>query len=98
MAFKLSGCIFFQLPVGHAANSANIRDPFIAKPPGGSASSGIVDHECLVAVGGDLSLVPQFLDGFDAMQDSSSGRPQFNFIDQSKQLDAFAIVSFGWFF
>jgi hypothetical protein len=49
-------------------------------------------------VGGNLSLVPQFLDGFDAMQNSFSGRPQFNFIDQTKQLDAFAIVSFGWFF
>jgi hypothetical protein len=80
------------------ANSANIRDPFIAKPAGSSAVSGIVYHECLVAVGGNLSLIPQFFDGFDTMQNSFTRRPQFNFIDQAKQLDALAIVSFGWFF
>jgi len=49
-------------------------------------------------VGGNLSHVALFLDGFDAMQNSFAGRPQLDLIDQPKQLDAFAIVSFGWFF
>ncbi len=49
-------------------------------------------------MGGNLSLVPLFFNGLDAMQNSFAGWPQFDFIDQPKQLDAFAIISFGWYF
>ena len=49
-------------------------------------------------MGGNLSHVALFLDGFDAMQNSLAGWPQLDFIDQPEQLDAFAIVSLGWFF
>ena len=49
-------------------------------------------------MGGNLGLIPQFLDGFDAVQNSFTGRPKLNFINQPKQFDAFSIVSFGWLF
>ena len=98
MALELRDGVFRQLPFGHTADTAGSLEPLVSQPAGRSTAPRIGDQEGLVAVGSNLSQVPQFLDGFDAMQNSFAGAPQFNFLDQPKQLDAFAIVPFGRFF
>lgn len=67
MAFKLSGRVFFQLPIRNTADSANPLEPLVSEPPGSPAVSGVVDDEGFIAVGGNLGLVSEYFDGFDAM-------------------------------
>lgn len=98
MALELRGRVFFQLPVRYAANAANAFKPFIPEPADGTAISGIIDNEGFIAVRGNFSLVSHPVNGLDTMQDALSRGPQFDFINQSEQLDAFAIKSFCRFF
>jgi hypothetical protein len=97
MALELGGRILLQFPVRYAAHTANVFKPFIAEPAGGPAVSGIVDDEGFIAVRGNFSPVPNFVNGLDAMQYTLAGRPQFDFINQPKKLDPFAIKPFSRF-
>jgi hypothetical protein len=46
----------------------------------------------------NLCLIPHSFNGFDAMQDARSRRPQFYFINKPEKLYPFAIVSFAMLF
>ena len=72
--------------------------PFIAKPASGPAVAGIVDHEGLVAMGGDSGLIADSFNGSNSVQPAAAGRPKFDFVNEPKQFHAFAIVSFSGFF
>ena len=98
MPFELCGGIFFEFPVRYTACATSPFEPFIAKPSCRTAVSGVVDHEGLVAMGRDLGLLTQDVDGFDTVKDTASGRPELYFLDQAEKLDPFAVKSFGWFF
>ena len=72
--------------------------PFIAKPAGGPAVAGIVDHESFVAMGGDSGLIADSFNGSNAVQPAAAGRPKLDFVNEPKQFHAFTIVSFNGFF
>jgi hypothetical protein len=46
----------------------------------------------------NLGLIAHFFNGFDAMQDARSRRPQLNFVKKSEKLYPFAIVPFAMLF
>ena len=46
----------------------------------------------------NLSLIAHFFDGFDAMQDARSRRPQLYFVKKPEKLYPFAIVPFAMLF
>ncbi len=46
----------------------------------------------------NLGLIAHFFNGFDAMQDARSRRPQFYFINKPEKFNTFAIVPFAMFF
>ena len=93
MAFKLGRRILCQFPVGNPADTASPFKPFISEPAGRPAVSGIGDQKRLVAVGCNPGLIACLFDGSNAMQDSFSRRPQFYFVDESKKLDPFSVIS-----
>ncbi len=46
----------------------------------------------------NLGLIAHFFNGFDAMQDARSRRPQFYFFNKPEKLNTFAIVPFAMLF
>ncbi len=88
---ELRGGIFFELPLGQAAVRADPFEPFVAQPSCGPAVSGVVDHEGLVAVGGDAGLIAHGFDNPDAVQQAFARRPDLDFIDQPEQLHPLAV-------
>ena len=63
MTFELCGRVFFEFPVRHTACAAGTIEPFVAKPSGSTAVSGVVRHEGFIAVGRDTGLVTHDVDG-----------------------------------
>jgi hypothetical protein len=98
VTFELRGGIFFEFPVRHAACAAGTFEPFVAKPSGSSAVSGVVHHEGFIAMGRDAGLVAQDVDGFDTVKETASGGPELYLFDQAEEFDPFSIKSLGWFF
>ena len=84
MALELGGRIFLQFPLRYAAYAADPLKPLVPEPADGPAVPGIIDDECFIAMGGDFGLISDRADGFNAMQYAFSGRPQFDFINQTK--------------
>jgi len=72
MAFKSGGCVFFQLPFGNSAGSADPFEPFVSEPAGSPTVSGVVYHESLMAMGCNLRLVSHFFNGFNTVENSCS--------------------------
>ena len=93
MALEVGGRIFGELPVGNAADTASAFEPFVSKPAGGSTVSGIGDHKGLVAMGRNPRLVAHHLDRFDSMQQSPTRWPEFDLLDQSKDLDSLSVIA-----
>jgi hypothetical protein len=93
MALEVGGRIFGELPVGNAADTAGSFEPFVSKPAGRSAVSGIGDHKGLVAMGRNPGLIAHHLDCFDSMQQSPTRWPEFDLLDQSKDLDSLSVVA-----
>ena len=79
MAFKTGGRVLCQLPFGNSADTTGSGKPFIAKPAGRPAVSGIHDQKHLVAVGCNSCLITENVDGPDTMQHPPAGRPELNF-------------------
>ena len=98
MALEVGGRIFGEFPVGNAADTAGSFEPFISKPAGGSAVSGIGDQKSLVAMSRDPGLIAHDLNCLDSMQQSPARRPEFDLLDQSKDLDSLSIVAPGRLF
>ena len=98
MTLKAGGCVFFQLPLGNSAGTADPFEPFVSEPAGGPTISGIIYHESFMAVGCNLRLVAQLFNCFDTVKNSCSRRPQFNFINEPEQLHPFAIKAFDRYF
>ena len=95
MALELCRRVFFELPLGNTANAAGSLEPFVPQPAGGTAVSGIGDHEGLVAVRRDPGLIARHLHRLDAVQQPPTRRPELDLVDQAKDLDAFPIVTFS---
>jgi len=93
MALELSSRIFGEFPVGNTANTAGSLEPLVSQPAGGSAVSGIGNHESLVAMGRNPGLVAHDLDCLDSVQQPPARRPELDLVDQSKDLDPFSIVT-----
>ena len=67
MALEVGGRILGQFPFGNTANPAGPFEPFISKPAGCSAVSGIVDDKTLVAMGRNPGLIAGDIDRSDSM-------------------------------
>jgi hypothetical protein len=93
MALEVGGRIFGEFPLGNAADTAGSFEPFVSKPAGCSAVSGIGDHEGFVAMGRNPGLVAHDLDCFDSVQQSPTRWPEFDLLDQSKDLDSLSVVA-----
>jgi hypothetical protein len=93
MAFEVGGRIFGEFPIGNAADTAGSFEPFVSKPAGGSTVSGIGDHKGFVAMGRNPGLVPHDLDCFDSVQQPPTRWPEFDLLDQSKDLDSLSVVA-----
>ena len=93
MALEVGGRIFGEFPVGNAADAAGAFEPFVSKPAGGSAVSGIGDHKGLVAMGRNPGLVAHDLDCLDPVQQSPTRWPEFDLVDQSKDLDSLSVIA-----
>ena len=75
MTPELCGCIFFEFPLRDTAGATGAIEPFIAKPSCCPAISGVVYHECFIAVGRDTGLITHDVDGFDTVEETTSGGP-----------------------
>lgn len=98
MAPKFGRRIFLKLPVRYAAIRTGPLEPFISQPARRAAVSGVGHQEGFVTMGGDPGLVADLFKGLDPVQPASARRPQFNFFDQAKKLNAFAIIAFAFGF
>ena len=98
MALEVGGRIFGEFPVGNAADTASSFEPFVSKPAGCSAVSGIGNHKGLVAMGRNPGLIAHDLDYFDSMQQSPTRWPEFDLLDQPKDLDSLSVVAPGRLF
>ena len=98
MSFKNGGCIFFHLPIGNAAGPANAPKPFVSEPASRPAVSGVFYHKGFVTVRRDPGLISHSVNCLDPMQQPFAGRPEFYFLNQSKQFNPFAIESFSGLF
>ena len=93
MALEVGGRIFGEFPLGNAADTAGPFEPFVSKPAGGSTVSGIGDHKGLVAMGRNPGLIAYDLDCLDSMQQSPARGPEFDLLDQSKDLDSLSVIA-----
>ena len=98
MTFKISGRIFFHLPIGNAAGPAHSLKPFVSEPACRPAVSGISNHKGFIAVGCDPGLVSDSVNRLNSMQQPFARRPEFNFFNKSKKLNPFAIEAFSGLF
>jgi len=84
--------VFFDLPFRNSAFPAESEIPFIAQPPCRTASFGMTDSEGFVAVRGYPGLVFLNRDVFDTVQETASGRPQPDLLDEEKEVDLLAVI------
>ena len=98
MTFKISGRVFFHLPVGDTTGPANSRKPFISKPARRPAVSGVSDHKRFIAMGCDARLISHSVNRLNSMQQPFARRPELYFFNESKKLNPFTIVSLGGLF
>ena len=98
MTSELCGGVFFEFPVRDTTCAAGTVEPFVAKPSCSTAVSGVVHHECFIAMGRDAGLVTHDVDCLDTVEEAASGGPELYLLDQAEKLDPFAVKSFGWFF
>ena len=81
MSFKACGRVLFQLPFGNTADTTGSGKPFIAKPAGRPAVSGVHDQKHFVAVGCNSGLIADNVDGPDTMQHTPAGWPELDLIN-----------------
>jgi hypothetical protein len=81
-----------DLPLRNTAFSAALEVPFIAQPASGPASLGMSNHKCLIAVSGDLCERSLDSKGFNPVQKTIPGGPQFDLFDQDEKICLFADV------
>jgi hypothetical protein len=93
MTLEMGGRIFGEFPLGNAADTASSFEPFVSEPAGGSTVSGIGDHEGFVAMGRNPGLVAHDFDCLDSVQQSPTRWPEFDLLDQSKDLDSLSVVA-----
>jgi hypothetical protein len=67
MALEVGGRIFGEFPFGNTANPAGSFEPFVSKPAGCPAVSGIGDDKALVAMGRNPGLIAGDIDRPDSM-------------------------------
>jgi hypothetical protein len=101
MSFKISGGIFFHLPIGNTAGPANAPKPFVSEPASRPAVSGVFNHKGFVTVRRDAGLIPYAVNRLNSMQQPFARRPEFYFFNESKQFNPFTVVAlsglFSWF-
>ena len=98
MSFKISGWIFFHLPVGNAAGPANAPKPFVSEPACRPAVSGVFNHKGFVAVGYDPGLISDSINRLNSVQQPFARRPEFYFFNEPKQFNPFAVEAFSRLF
>jgi hypothetical protein len=84
--------VLCDFPLGNTAFSAALEVPFITQPASGPASLGMSNHKCLITVSGDLGKRSLDSKGFNPMQKTIPGGPQFDLFDQDEKIDLFADV------
>lgn len=94
MLVEVCFLVFRDFPLGNTAFSAALEVPFITQPASGPASLGMSNHKCLITVSGDLRKRSLDSKGFNPVQKTIPGRPQFDLFDQDEKIDLFADVSF----
>jgi hypothetical protein len=92
MLVEVCFLVLCDLPVGNIAFLTALEVPFVPQPTGGAASFGMPNHKCLVAVSGDLSKRSLHSKGFNPVQQTAPGGPQFDLFDQDEKIDLFADV------
>jgi hypothetical protein len=81
-----------DFPLGNTAFSAALEIPFITQPASGPASLGMSNHKCLITVSGDLSKRSLDSKGFNPVEKTVPGGPQFDLFDQDEKIDLLADV------
>ena len=81
MTFKTRSRELRHLPFRNPAGAAGSGKPFVAKPAGRPAVSGVYDHKHLVAMGCDSGLIADNVNGLDSMQQPPAGWPKLNLIN-----------------
>lgn len=94
MALEAGAPVFIQLPVRYPAVRAYSDVHLFPEPPGRPAIAGIVNDKTLIAMRGNAGLISHLFNGSNAVQQSLTGGPEFDFIDQTKEIDPFAIDVF----
>ena len=92
MLFEVCFLVLRDLPLGNIAFLTALEVPFVTQPAGGAASFGMPNHKCLVAVSGNLSKRSLHIEGFNPVQQTAPGGPQFDLFDQGKKIDLFTDV------
>jgi len=84
--------IFFNLPFRNCTFLACLKIPLITKPPGSATVFRIAYYQLLVTMSNHISIrTTSNFKGFDSMENSLPGRPQFNFLYQLKKGVSFPI-------
>jgi hypothetical protein len=84
--------VFCDLPLGNTAFPAALIVPFVAQPSCGPASLGMSNHKCLIAVSADLRKRSLDSKGFNPVQKTIPGGPQFDPFDQNEKINLFTDV------
>ena len=98
MTFKIGGCVFFHLPIGNTTGAAHSPKPFVSEPACRPAVSGVFNHKGFVAVSCNPGLISDSVNRLNSMQQPFARRPEFNFFNESKEFNPFAIEAFSGLF
>jgi hypothetical protein len=94
MLGKKSGGVLFQLPFRNPTILAGTAYPFVSEPSGRSGISGIVNPKSFSAMSCYFRKFALLFYGTDSMEDSCSGGPEFDLIEQKKKLHLFSVITF----
>jgi hypothetical protein len=92
MLVEVCFLVLRDFPLGNIAFLTALEVPFVPQPAGSAASFGMPNHKCLVAVSGDLGKRSFHSKGFNPVQQTAPGGPQFDLFDQYEKIDLFADV------
>jgi hypothetical protein len=92
MRIEVCLLVLHDFPLGNIAFLTALEVPFVSKPTGGAASSGMSNHKCFITVSRNLSKRSLDSKDFDPVEKTIPGGPQFDLFDQDEKIDLFADV------
>jgi hypothetical protein len=92
MLVEVCFLVLCDFPLGNITFLTALEVPFVPQPAGSAASFGMPNHKCFVTVSRDLCKRSLHNEGFNPVQQTAPGGPQFDLFDQYEKIDLFTDV------